>query len=180
VSLREPDPGFVRQLEAYDKLLKVVWCEREPITGDLVQRWRILRKGSDGRDRHIMFVVGPKLEYRPLDNRVLEKLHRCDSHRFCSSEELIAAFDGVDELPELIEAKKAHERRYHEWAEEMGEKLMWAAKQYEIEGDEAGLQLALRQADAKAEVRAAYDRGKGKIVHSEKLGCPVVVPGSSS
>jgi hypothetical protein len=176
--LREPDPGFVRQLKAYDRLLEVVWCEREPITGDLVQRWRILRKGSDGRDRHIMFVVGPKLEYQPLDNRVLEKLYRCDSHRFVDADELIAAFDGVDELPEMIEAKKAHERRYFEWAEEMGDKLAWAAKQYGLEGNDKEFDNLVRKADDAVEVRQAYAKGKGKIILG-KHGHAEVVPGTT-
>lgn len=179
MSIREPDPGFVRQLQAYDRLLEVVWCEREPITGDLVQRWRIMRKGSDGQLRHIMFVVGPKLEYQPLDNRVLDKLHRCDSHRFVSADELIAAFDGPEELPELIEARKQHERRYFEWAEEMGDKLAWVANKFDGRRDDNLLKKKLEQIDATQEVRAAHDKGKGKIVMSKSLGVPVVVPGTT-
>lgn len=179
MSLREPDPGFVRTLKAYDRLLEVLWCEREPITGDLVQRWRIMRRGQDGQLRHIMFVLGPKLEYQPLDNRVMDKLHRCDSHRFCSADELLNAFDGAEELPELVEARKQHDRRYFEWAEEMGDRLAWAAGQKDIGGDDKALDLARHQADHKAEVAQAYAKGKGKIVMHEKHGCPAVVPGST-
>ncbi len=181
MSLREPEPAFVRQMKAYDRLLEVEWCEREPITGALVQRWRILRKGEDGRMRHIMFVQDRRTGgYQPLDNRVMEILHRADSHRYLSADDLIRAFDAEEELPERVAIQRVLERRYWDGIEEMADKMAFAMKDSGAVASDKELSIAMHRADAKQAVAAAYEKGKGQIRFDRKLGVPNVVKGTDS
>lgn len=181
--LRTPEETFLQKLKNYDRLLDVVWIEKDEL-GRLVQRWRIIRQGADGRPRHIMYVQDPETgEYRHLDDRVLQKLYACDSHRFADVDDLLRAFDAAeDDLPLRKAIRDTHDRRYMAGCEELADRLAYALKKDNTVsemGHEKELSRALKQIDAGHEVQAAYDKGKGVIVLDKELGCPVVVPGTT-
>ena len=180
--MRQPEESFVRQLKAYDPLLDVVWCEFEPNIGAHVQRWRIIRKGRDGLPRHIMFVQDKRTGgYQPLDNRVLERLHECDSHRFVDADEMVNAMEASEDEARKYAIGGVYDRRYWDGVAEMGERLQALAKDSPFTGgSEKEVTRRLKQADAAEEVRAAYKAGKGEIVLDRELGCARLVPGSDS
>lgn len=184
MALRTPEEGFVQKLKNYDRLLDVVWIEKDEL-GRLVQRWRITRSHPDGRPRHIMYVQDPKTgEYRPLDERVMQKLYQCDTHRFADVDDVLRAFDADPEaLAERKAIKDAFDRRYHAGAEEMAERLSHALKKDNTiagMGHEKEVAKVQKQQEAAIAVAAAQERGKGILVMDKELGVPNVLKGSDS
>ena len=105
---RHPDPSFVRELEAIDERLKVVWDDR-------VNRWTVFRTaprlefvGKEGDtiltairdyDYPVWTVELPDGGHAELGAWVLEYLRMCDTHRRSIEEqarELKAKWDAAE------------------------------------------------------------------------------------
>lgn len=191
----KPDENFVKQLKSYDSELSVEWCENGPGHTERrprkVQRWRITRKAKDGRQRHIMFVIGENGVFQPLDNRVLEKLAACDSWRHGAGQNwgnvnrkefmhsLGMKEDQTDQFNEALD--EVAERRYHEQAEEVRDRLISLQREnMTVSGvSDRDITKMMKRAECAEAVNHAYATGKGDLVYDKDLDCARVVPGTS-
>lgn len=170
-----PDEAFVQRLKNYDPRLGVRWVANSPLTGKPINRWEIIRYGDDSKPRHIMFVTEKDGSYRPLDNRILERLHKCDSHRYNDMESLMAALDiePDEQSGRRTALKNIHDRRYHDWVEELGDKLAYLQRQTDAPTMTKEEELI---AGERAEQREACERAernsKGTIVWDPRLQGP--------
>lgn len=71
----EPDKNFVKELKAIDKKLSVSW-------NIAMKRFVIFYKNSDGTNAKIMEVKNGDNSFRPLDQRTIDTLRRCDMTRY--------------------------------------------------------------------------------------------------
>ena len=69
--MRTPDPAFVKKLREVSKRLEVVWTP-------VLERWVIWWTGTDGARYRIYEVGEPNGLYRPLDDRTINMLKRCN------------------------------------------------------------------------------------------------------
>jgi len=173
-----PPEHFVEQLQRYDPKLSVEWDNR-------IQRGYIYREGRDGRRHKIMAVVGPGGSFRPLDNRVMETLYRCDTWRFGGQDwnrwrnggrrawlNSLGERDGEDD-PFTPEAERAAEKRYHEDAEELARKIMhFLKKDPAFAPTEEEARLGEELMVAKEATEQAVERGEGILVWDHTLKTP--------
>lgn len=66
-----PEPSFTKALKSIASGLEVIW-------NSSIERWIVWYRGSDGRYWRIHEVKNPDGSYRPLDERLLTMLRRCD------------------------------------------------------------------------------------------------------
>ncbi len=170
----KPPDGFMVQLHAYDSKLGARFAKCDQ-AGKQFGRWQITREGSDGQLRHIMFVVGEGMEFRPLDRRVLDRLAKCDSSRYLNKESFMHALGMKTGRadPYMEQWESYEEQRYHEHIEELGDRLQHAMKNDPThQGSHEAEELALRRADAMEGAREAYEEEEGKVEWDYDLQCP--------
>lgn len=132
--------------------------------------------------------LGP---YRPLDNRVIEKLIDCDSFRYYGHDwnrwqdrgrkEFMNARgmkDGDDD-PFLEAHQKTANERYHAWVPEMASRIQHAMRKdphAQVAGIAASdIRDAEERAELEAEARHALENDpEAVIVWDEKVGAPRV------
>lgn len=178
--MRRAPEEFVAKLQRFDPQLNVEWVPAGKPGMTEGDRWRIVRKHPDGRLRHVFYVKNPDGSYRDLDDRVLEKLHRCDAHRFYNSDQMLDWFDKNPDADtvEKLRVKKFLDDRYHDEIEELADKLAAAEKDnphWTREEGERELARSQRKADDALAVEAAYAAGSGRIEFGPD-GWPVARP----
>lgn len=101
-----PDSTFVRELKEISPDLSVVWTP-------VLNRWVIWYQSSDGTKHRIHEVKNPDGSFRPLDNRTLTMLKRCDMSRVKDPR-----YEQSKQFQRMKEAKAAYRRQQHDNAQE--------------------------------------------------------------
>lgn len=166
---------ILEELHRYDPLLRVRWRPFHPMTRRVLERWQISRLDKRGVEQHIMFVVNKDGSYRPVDQRVLRRLAECDLWRYASIEQAMSALElPADALEQqrLLEAHgKIYNHRYHDWVEEMADRIGHAVKDdpHAVSNDRK-MYVAERVAHQEAEASEAFLRGKGIVELDPEVG----------
>ena len=101
-----PDPNFVRRLKEISSALSVVWTP-------VLERWVIWYQSSDGANHRIHEVKNPDGSFRPLDERTLTMLTRCDMGRVKDPK-----YEQSKQFQRMKEAKAAYRREQHDNAQQ--------------------------------------------------------------
>lgn len=174
---------ILEELNRYDPNLRVRWRPVNLVTGTRFERWQITRIDPKGVEQHIMFVIEPDGGYRPVDQRVLEKLRRCDLWRYASIEEAQKALElpaDAYEANKMLEAhKKVYGDRYHDWVEEFADRLAVAVRDdpHTAVCDRAVYETQ-RRLEQTAEASDCYLKGVGIVEVDPEVGGMRVAKGS--
>lgn len=105
--------GICKRIQEIDPALRLVWNQTK-------ERFEVWRKHPLG-DQFIFRVENPDGSFRPLDGRVIERLHLIDTHR---------GYDPIKTVEASEEkAEKEKEKRLSEFiAEEFAPRLEFALK----------------------------------------------------
>jgi len=114
----EADKQFLRELKEVDDLLDVDWNSRK-------HRWQIVRDDrrlrlmgfADGKpllhsyDRpyFVFMVEGEAGEYRPLDQRVIDRLHEIDTHRYAKLSDFVKEVEKEEDSNKNKQAQQQSE-----------------------------------------------------------------------
>lgn len=170
---RSAPAEFVERLRRMDVRLDVLWHNfgDSRVVPGCWNRWRIVIKEAGGKLAHLFVVAEPDGGYRDLDERVFERLHRMDSHRFFDAEDLLrwARENPSDEDRAVLEAKAFHEARFHDAVEQCADemaKTVSDAQAAHVTDSAVGraLEAQRRRHERAAAVADAYDSGTGRVV----------------
>jgi len=119
----EPDKQFVRRLKEVDEKLQVGW-------NYIQQRWQVVRDdrrmklvGYDNgkpilhscdKPYHVFTVQGETGEYRPLDQRVIDRLHEIDMYRFARIKDYVREIEAQED-----DYKAKRQKQQSEYVEEL-------------------------------------------------------------
>ena len=105
-----PEKTYCKRLAEIDPRLKVEWNS---------DHWIITREGKDYKrsPQYIMTVRNKDGSFRPLDQRTLDALRKCDSHRYPSVKDFVKEIDDYNEKKEK-EKERAFEDASHQIAED--------------------------------------------------------------
>lgn len=181
---RSAPAEFVERLRRMDARLDVLWHNFGDgrVVPGCWNRWRVVIKDAAGRLAHLFVVAEPDGGYRDLDDRVLEKLHRMDAHRFYDAEQLLAwsRENPSEEDAEAIRARQFMDARFHDSIEQLADELAKTASDADeahvtAEGARRELDRHRKRHERLDAVAAAYEAGSGRIVLDPKDGLPRVV-----
>ncbi len=190
-----PPEAFVRDLETLDPKLRARFAT-EPAPGNLpTERW-VIERYSDRRGQwiEVLRVMEEDGGFRPLDNRVIHRLHEMDTwahggaHWGSWNSYARRVFMNKHGLREsaadayMEPWKRAAERRYFEQAERLAEEFMHVMKKDPNYATlKAEDEKRVRQAiDDQEEVKRARTLGKGVLEKHPTFGHVRVRPGTLS
>ncbi len=167
--MRRAPIEFIEKLQRMDAQLDVEWVPANKRGMVRTERWRIVRKHPDGRLRHIFFVEDPDGSYRHLDDRVLERLHRIDAHRFYNSAEMLEWFkENTDEdSKKRMEATDFLDARYHDSIEQLADEMERVARDDPHTTQEQGqraMDALHRRTEAGLAVEQIQNEQRGRVV----------------
>ena len=88
--------------ESFLEALHVLDPDLEPRWNFIMSRWEIWRSG-----KYVMAVQTQSGDYCPLDNRIIQKLMICDTHRYASNAAYIESLHVADQK---LSKQKVHEQ----------------------------------------------------------------------
>jgi len=111
-----PEETYSKRLKEIDPRLKAEWN---------LDKWIITRDGKDYKrsPQYIMTVRNKDNSFRPLDQRTLKALRKCDTHRYPRVKDFVKEIDDYNEAKE-----KEKERKFNDMSSQIAEESRQAIR----------------------------------------------------